>query len=117
MKITLNPHLKDEATRVALIAEGGFGKHYTDHMIVCDWSEKDGWDEPELKPYGPISLDPATAVFHYGQEVFEGLIGKAERSGVPAKAVESDGMRRDPAPSAPLAAARALNPSAASPRH
>ena len=73
MKITLNPHLKDEATRVALIAEGGFGKHYTDHMIVCEWSEKDGWGEPELKPYGPISLDPATAVFHYGQEVFEGL--------------------------------------------
>ena len=73
MKITLNPHVKDDATRDALVAEGGFGKHYTDHMIVCEWSEKDGWGEPELKPYGPISLDPATAVFHYGQEVFEGL--------------------------------------------
>jgi branched-chain amino acid aminotransferase len=42
-------------------------------MVVCEWSEKDGWSEPELKPYGPISLDPATAVFHYGQEIFEGL--------------------------------------------
>lgn len=73
MKITLNPHVKDDATRDALVAEGGFGKHYTDHMIVCEWSEKDGWGEPELKPYGPISLDPATAVFHYGQEIFEGL--------------------------------------------
>jgi branched-chain amino acid aminotransferase len=48
-------------------------KYYTDHMVVCEWSEKDGWSEPELKPYGPISLDPATAVFHYGQEIFEGL--------------------------------------------
>ena len=73
MKITLNPNAKDAATRDALVAEGGFGKYYTDHMVVCEWSEKDGWGEPELKPYGPISLDPATAVFHYGQEIFEGL--------------------------------------------
>ncbi len=73
MKITLNSHAKDDATRNALVAEGGFGKHYTDHMVVCEWSEKDGWSEPELKPYGPISLDPATAVFHYGQEIFEGM--------------------------------------------
>ena len=73
MKITLNSHAKDGATRDALVAEGGFGKHYTDHMVVCEWSEKDGWSEPELKPYGPISLDPATAVFHYGQEIFEGM--------------------------------------------
>ena len=73
MKITLNQNAKDVATRDALVAEGGFGKYYTDHMVVCEWSEKDGWSEPELKPYGPISLDPATAVFHYGQEIFEGL--------------------------------------------
>jgi branched-chain amino acid aminotransferase len=73
MKITLNPNAKDAATRDALVAEGGFGKYYTDHMVVCEWSEKEGWSEPELKPYGPISLDPATAVFHYGQEIFEGL--------------------------------------------
>lgn len=73
MKISLNPHAKDGATRDALVAEGGFGKYYTDHMVVCEWSEKDGWSEPELKPYGPISLDPATAVFHYGQEIFEGM--------------------------------------------
>ena len=73
MKITLNQNAKDAATRDALVAEGGFGKYYTDHMVICEWSEKDGWSEPELKPYGPISLDPATAVFHYGQEIFEGL--------------------------------------------
>jgi len=73
MKITLNPQAKDAATRDALVAEGGFGKYYTDHMVMCEWSEKDGWGEPHLMPYGPISLDPATAVFHYGQEIFEGM--------------------------------------------
>jgi branched-chain amino acid aminotransferase len=73
MKITLNPNAKDAATRNALVAEGGFGKYYTDHMVMCEWSEKDGWGEPHLMPYGPISLDPATAVFHYGQEIFEGM--------------------------------------------
>ena len=73
MKITLNPNAKDAATRDALVAVGGFGKYYTDHMVICEWSEKDGWGEPHLMPYGPISLDPATAVFHYGQEIFEGM--------------------------------------------
>ena len=73
MKITLNPNAKDASTRDALVAEGGFGKYYTDHLVVCEWSEKGGWEEPHLMPYGPISLDPATAVFHYGQEIFEGM--------------------------------------------
>jgi branched-chain amino acid aminotransferase len=73
MKITLNPQAKDAATRDALVAEGGFGKYYTDHMVICEWNEATGWDEPELIPYGPLSLDPATAVFHYGQEIFEGM--------------------------------------------
>ena len=73
MKVTLNPHALSETERNAKVAEGGFGKYYTDHMVVCDWSEQDGWGEPELIPYGPITLDPATAVFHYGQEIFEGM--------------------------------------------
>jgi branched-chain amino acid aminotransferase len=42
-------------------------------MVICEWNEATGWDEPELIPYGPLSLDPATAVFHYGQEIFEGM--------------------------------------------
>ncbi len=73
MKISLNPNAVPAQKREALIAEGGFGKYYTDHMVVCDWSESEGWSEPELIPYGPITLDPATAVFHYGQEIFEGM--------------------------------------------
>ena len=73
MKIKLNPNAKDAATRDALVAEGGFGKYYTDHMVICEWTQDGGWAEPELIPYGPLSLDPATAVFHYGQEIFEGM--------------------------------------------
>ena len=91
MKITLNPHAKDAATRDALVAEGGFGKYYTDHMVVCEWTEKDGWAEPELKPYGPLSLDPATAVFHYGQEIFEGM--KAYRQPDGLELVRQHGQR------------------------
>lgn len=73
MKITLNPNAVPVAERTELVANCGFGKYYTDHMVVCDWSETDGWSEPELIPYGPLTLDPATAVFHYGQEIFEGM--------------------------------------------
>ena len=73
MKLTPNPSPVADADRDAIIAEGGFGKYYTDNMVVINWSEAEGWSEAELKAYGPISLDPATAVFHYGQEIFEGM--------------------------------------------
>jgi branched-chain amino acid aminotransferase len=75
MKINLTPNQNpvSDADRIAKIAEGGFGKHYTDNMVVAEWSEAAGWQDAVLKPYGPITLDPATAVFHYGQEIFEGM--------------------------------------------
>ncbi|MFM7860136.1 MAG: branched-chain amino acid aminotransferase [Candidatus Nanopelagicaceae bacterium] len=73
IKINLNPNALSAADRDAKVAEGGFGKYYTDHMVICDWDEQTGWATPELIPYGPITLDPATAVFHYGQEIFEGM--------------------------------------------
>ena len=73
MKKILNPNAVPAAERDAKVAEGGFGKYYTDHMVTIDWDEQSGWAEPELKAYGPLTLDPATAVFHYGQEIFEGM--------------------------------------------
>ena len=73
MKISLNPQAVPAAERDEKVANCGFGKYYTDHMVVCEWTEAGGWQEPELKPYGPLTLDPATAVFHYGQEIFEGM--------------------------------------------
>jgi branched-chain amino acid aminotransferase len=50
-----------------------FGKVYTDHMFLLDYSSEQGWHDPRIVPYGPLTLDPAAMVFHYGQAVFEGL--------------------------------------------
>ncbi|WP_371807204.1 branched-chain amino acid aminotransferase [Halalkalibacter krulwichiae] len=50
-----------------------FGKHFSDHMAVIDYSEEKGWYDPRIVPYEPITLDPAAMIFHYGQTVFEGL--------------------------------------------
>lgn len=51
----------------------GFGRCFTDHMFVMDYTVGKGWHDPRIVPYGPISLDPSASVFHYGQEVFEGM--------------------------------------------
>ena len=49
-----------------------FGGNFTDHMFTMEYDKKNGWHNAEIKPYQPLVLDPAAAVFHYGQEVFEG---------------------------------------------
>ena len=51
----------------------GFGKIFTDHMFVMDYTEGKGWHDARIVPYGEISLEPSAMVFHYGQEMFEGL--------------------------------------------
>jgi len=61
------------AERDAILADPGFGLHFTDHMVDICWSERGGWHRPRVQPYGPITLDPAASVLHYGQEIFEGL--------------------------------------------
>lgn len=67
-----------EEVRAAVLAEPGFGTNFTDHMVKIDWFgdvEKGTgrWSDPRIEPYGPLVLDPAAAVLHYGQEIFEGL--------------------------------------------
>lgn len=74
----LNPHPATDEVREAVLENPGFGQHFTDHMVCIDWQgdvqENVGrWDNARLQPYGPLSLDPSTAVLHYGQEIFEGL--------------------------------------------
>ncbi|MFC9339490.1 branched-chain amino acid aminotransferase [Streptomyces sp. NPDC057020] len=61
------------AEREAILANPGFGRHFTDHMVTIRWTEGRGWHDAQLVPYGPLSLDPATNVLHYAQEIFEGL--------------------------------------------
>ncbi len=65
------PIADDERARV--LAEPGFGKHFTDHMVSIDWTEDGGWHDARIEPYGPLQMDPASAVLHYGQEIFEGM--------------------------------------------
>ena len=49
-----------------------FGKIFSDHMFFCEY--KDGqWQQPQIKPYSPITLEPSASVFHYGQAIFEGM--------------------------------------------
>ena len=69
----LNLQSKSSAERDAILANPGFGDHFTDHMVDICWSEKGGWHRPRIQPYGPIEIDPAASVLHYGQEIFEGL--------------------------------------------
>jgi branched-chain amino acid aminotransferase len=58
-----------------------FGTVFTDHMFVADFQEEKGWYDPRVEPYGPFSLDPATAVLHYSQAIFDGLKAFRGRDG------------------------------------
>jgi len=62
-----------DAEREAKIADPKFGQVFTDHMARISWERGKGWSNQRIDPYGPLALDPATAVLHYAQEVFEGL--------------------------------------------
>lgn len=61
------------ARRAEILAAPGFGQYFTDHMVTATWTPDDGWHDAGLEPYGPLRLDPASAVLHYAQEIFEGL--------------------------------------------
>ncbi len=61
------------AEREARLVDPGFGNVFTDHMVSIVWTKADGWHDAEVVPYGPIPMDPASSVLHYGQEIFEGL--------------------------------------------
>ena len=68
-----SPTVVPAQRRAALLAQPGFGRVFTDHMVTIAWDESAGWHDAQLRPYGPFSMDPASQVFHYAQEIFEGL--------------------------------------------
>src|SRR5207245_3981436 len=70
---TLKTHPKD--------SELGFGTVFTDHLFLLDYREGKGWYDPRIEPYGPFALDPAAAVLHYAQSVFDGLKAFRGRGG------------------------------------
>ena len=71
--ITPNRHPVDEARLAEILANPGFGAHFTDHMLTVDWTPADGWHDARITPYGPLALDPAAAILHYAQQTFEGM--------------------------------------------
>ncbi len=59
--------------RAALLKDPGFGRVFSDHMVTIRWTQDRGWHDAQVRAREPIPLDPAAAVLHYGQEIFEGL--------------------------------------------
>ncbi|MEU7616057.1 branched-chain amino acid aminotransferase [Micromonospora rifamycinica] len=59
--------------RAALLANPGFGQVFTDHMVTIRYADGKGWYDPRIEARAPIPMDPASAVLHYAQEIFEGL--------------------------------------------
>jgi branched-chain amino acid aminotransferase len=78
--ITRNPNPRSAEEREAIVANPVFGTVFTDHMVVVDYADGQ-WGEGRVVPYGPLTLDPATTVLHYGQEIFEGLKAYAQPDG------------------------------------
>jgi branched-chain amino acid aminotransferase len=68
-----NPSPLSPQQREALLVDPGFGRVFTDHMVTIRYADGKGWYDAQLGPRGPLSLDPASAVLHYGQEILEGL--------------------------------------------
>jgi branched-chain amino acid aminotransferase len=76
-KIAFSRHPTDRPVaadvRAGLLKDPGFGRVFTDHMVTIRWTHNRGWHDAEVGARAPITLDPAAAVLHYGQEIFEGL--------------------------------------------
>jgi branched-chain amino acid aminotransferase len=70
---TPNPQPVPPGRRAEILANPGFGQHFTDHMVTLRWDRERGWHDAAVGPYRGIELDPAVMVLHYGQEIFEGL--------------------------------------------
>ena len=83
MKIAVDTEVRTDSTRrdQVLASELGFGKYFTDRMFTVRYDEGQGWHDACVGPYAPFSLDPAAAVFHYGQAIFEGQKAYARKDG------------------------------------
>ena len=71
--VTRTPTPRPDEERAAALAAPRFGEVFTDHLVRITWTADAGWHDHRVEPYGPLALEPATAVLHYGQEIFEGL--------------------------------------------
>ncbi len=73
IEVQLSTSRRTAEERAALMADPGFGRVHTDHMVSVRWNADQGWHDAQLTAYQPLQLDPAAMVLHYGQAIFEGL--------------------------------------------
>ena len=75
MKINVIPSSKPvpSDTRKSYLAEPGLVATSLTTWCFAEWNQSSGWGDAEVRAYGPLSMDPASMVFHYGQEIFEGM--------------------------------------------
>ena len=83
LQFEFQPHAEPVSVdkRAALLADPGFGRVFTDHMVVIRYAEGRGWYDPRVQARAPLQIDPAAAVLHYAQEIFEGLKAYRTNSG------------------------------------
>ena len=67
VRLTTAPKPKPDVSKL------GFGRIFTDHMFIMDYHSEQGWHNPRIVPYAPLAIEPAAAVLHYAQAVFEGM--------------------------------------------
>ncbi|WP_369025442.1 branched-chain amino acid aminotransferase [Qipengyuania sp. RANM35] len=89
-----HPAPTSDTDREAILANPGFGTHFTDHMVTIEYTEGQGWHDAKVEPRAPIMLDPAAAVLHYAQEIFEGLKAYRHEDGTIALFRPEENARR-----------------------
>ncbi|HST93182.1 MAG TPA: branched chain amino acid aminotransferase, partial [Microvirga sp.] len=78
-RVSPNPNAVPLTDRERFLESPGFGRIFTDHMVTVTWEAGKGWHDAHVGERKPFQLDPASAVLHYAQEIFEGM--KAYRTG------------------------------------
>jgi branched-chain amino acid aminotransferase len=81
LEISLSDHAASAAERAQRMINPGFGHVFSDHMVVVPYKEGEGWGRGRLQAYGPIAMDPAASVLHYGQAIFEGFKAFKQQNG------------------------------------
>ena len=80
-KVTPGRKRTPAAERQLILANPGFGRVFSEHMAVASWERGRGWHNAEVRPYGPIAMDPGTSILHYAQGIFEGLKAYRQQDG------------------------------------
>ncbi|MGP2493557.1 branched-chain amino acid aminotransferase [Mesorhizobium sp. PUT5] len=77
-----HPSPTSAEARAALMRNPGFGKVFSDHMVTMTWNVERGWHDGAVKARTPFAIDPASAVLHYAQEIFEGMKAYKTKDGI-----------------------------------